>query len=378
MSPGFEQVKALATVVAASGVIVAVPQPSKAALYSDLNPLADYYQPVIDLANRNIATGYSDGTFRPNQAITREDAAKMLALAIDVNIANPKNPGFKDVNVNNPNYRYIAALAEAGIINGFTDKTFKPKEYITRGQMAKIITLGFKFGMSQKLNNSFRDVSATNFAAYYIQTLVDLNISKGTTSVTFDPFKNVTRAQMASFIWRAEKADHGTPIYTVGDVSDSQIYINGVAYTIASHLRSIFNASNKNVLKGAYIEGTFSGKTLTNITKLTLNANGTSSRLLALNGSYTSFAGELIINGSYIRLKNINFTGRVEVAEAPRRSLASLQSVRIASVGNFANFIDWGKPTEPQNEDFLNPIDNEVLQEKPTSSSSSKYKERIP
>ena len=367
----------VATVIAASGVIVAMPQPSHAALYSDLNPLADYYQPVIELANRNIATGYSDGTFRPNQAITREDAAKMLALAIDVNIANPKNPGFKDVNVNNPNYRYIAALAEAGIINGFTDKTFKPKEYITRGQMAKIITLGFEFGMSQKLNNSFRDVSATNFAAYYIQTLVDLNITKGTSSVTFDPFKNVTRAQMATFIWRADKADRGTPVYSVGDVSDTQIYINGVAYSIASHLRSILNASNKNVLKGASIEGTFSGKTLTNITKLTLNESGTSSRLLALNGNYTSFAGELVVNGSYIRLKNINFTGRVEIATPPRRSLATLQNVRIASVTNFANFIDWETPTEPKNEDFLNPSDNETLKDKPTSTSPSKYKDRM-
>ena len=367
----------VATVIAASGVIIAMPQSSKAAAYSDLNPLADYYQPVIDLANRNIAIGYPDGTFRPNQAITREDAAKMLALAIDVNIANPKNPGFKDVNVNNPNYRYIAALAEAGIINGFTDKTFKPKEYITRGQMAKIITLGFKFGMSQKLNNSFRDVSATNFAAYYIQTLVDINVTKGTTSVTFDPFKNVTRAQMATFIWRAEKADRGTPVYTVGDVSDTQIYINGVAYSIASHLRSILNASNKNVLQGAYIEGTFSGKTLTNITKLTLNASGTSTRLMALNGNYTSFAGELVVNGSYIRLKNINFTGRVEIATPPRRSLATLQNVRIASVTNFANFIDWDTPTEPKNEDFLNPSDDETLKDKPTSTSSSKYKDRM-
>ncbi|AWE06034.1 hypothetical protein DCE79_00795 [Lysinibacillus sp. 2017] len=369
----------VATVVAASGILVAMPQPSSAATFKDLNPYADYYEPVIDLVNRNIATGFADGTFKPNQAITRADAAKMLALAIDVNIANPKNPGFKDVNVNNGNYRYIAALAEAGIINGFTDNTFKPNEPITRGQMAKIITLGFQFGMSSKLNNSFRDVSPTNFAAYYIQTLVDLNVTKGTTTVTFDPFKNVTRAQMATFVWRAEKADRGTPLYTVGDVSGNTIYINGVAHTVASHLRSVINASNKNILNGAYIEGTFANNTLTNITKLTLNASGTSSRLLALDGNYTSFAGELVINGSYIRLKNLNFTGRVEVAEAPRRSLAALQNVRFASVENFASFIDWDTPTESKNDDFLNPIDNETLKDKtnPSTSPTSKYKERM-
>lgn len=370
----------IATVVAASGVLIAMPQPTNAYTFSDLNPHAFYYEPVTDLAKRNIATGYSNGTFLPNKAITREDAAKMLALAIDINITNPKNPRFKDVNANNPNYIYIAALSEEGIINGFTDNTFKPKEPITRAQMAKILTLGYKFGVSSKINNSFRDVSPSNFAAYYIQTLVDLNVTKGSSAVTFDPFKSVTRGEMATFIWRAQKADRGTPIYAVGDVSNDKIYINGVAHSIAPHLRSILNASNKNILKGAYIEGTYSGMTLTNITKLTLNASGTSSRLLALDGNYTSFAGELIINGSYVRMKDINFTGRVEVAEPPRRSLATLNNIRVASVTNMARFIDWGTPTDDKNEDFLNPEENQTLQDKPDPTKPSylqKYTARM-
>ncbi|WP_339196904.1 S-layer homology domain-containing protein [Solibacillus sp. FSL R5-0449] len=371
---------AVATVLATSGVLVAIPHQANAYSFSDLNPNADYYEPIIDLANRKIATGYSNGTFKPNAAITREDAAKMLALTIDVNITNPKNPGFKDVTVNNPNYRYIAALAEAGVINGYSDKTFKPKEPITRGQMAKILTLGFKFGVSTKLNHGFKDVSNKNANAYFIQTLYDLNITKGKTPVSFDPFNTVTRGQMATFIWRAEKADRGNPVYVVGDIVGNQIYINGVAYTVASHLRSIINAGNQNVLKGAYIEGSYSGKTLQNISKLTINASGNSSRLLALDGGYSSFAGELVVHGSYVRFKNINFTGRVEVAEAPRRSLGALENVRIASIGNFASFIDWGTPTDPKNEDFLNPVDKETLQDKPDPTKPEhlqKYTERM-
>ena len=368
----------VATVLAASGVIVAMPQPSHAYSFEDLNPLADYYEPVLDLANRKIATGYSDGTFKPNQAITREDAAKMLALTIDVNITNPKNPGFKDVTTSNPNYRYIAALAELGIINGYSDKTFKPKEPITRGQMAKILTLGFKFGVSTKLNHGFKDVSNKNANSYFIQTLYDLNVTKGKTPIAFDPFNTVTRGQMATFIWRAEKADRGNPVYAVGDVIGDQIYINGVPHTIASHLRSILSAANKNILKDAQIEGDFSGNRINNISKLTINASGTSSRLLAMDGNYTSFSGELVVNGSYVRFKNITFTGRVELAEAPRRSLADLSNMRVASVGNFAQFIDWSKPTVEKNEDFLNPIDKENLVDKPDPTKpNSTYKDRM-
>lgn len=369
----------VATVLAASGVIVAMPQTSSASTFSDVSQYSDYYEPIVDLVNRKIVSGYPDGTFRPNKSITREEAAKMLARTIDVNITNPANPGFKDVRTSDPNYRYIAALASEGIINGYPDGKFHPKEPITRAQMAKILSLGFKLGISTKLNHGFKDVPSANPNAYYIQTLYDLNITKGVTAIKFDPFNTVTRAQMATFIWRAEKADRGTPVYEVGDIIGDQIYINGVAHTIASHLRSILNASNKNMLKGAYIEGDFTGNKINNITKLTINASGTSSRLLAMDGDYTSFAGELVVNGSYLRFKNINFTGRVELAEAPRRSLAEFAGVRVAGISTFAGFIDWTPPTSNGDDGSLNPDEDETLVDKPDPSKpETKYKDRMP
>ena len=100
---------AVATVLAASGVTITAPVlPTKASThFNDLNPNADYYQPVLDLANRGYISGYQDGTFRPNQAITRGQAAKMLALALNLNITNLKNPGFRDVPENHDFYNYI-------------------------------------------------------------------------------------------------------------------------------------------------------------------------------------------------------------------------------------------------------------------------------
>ena len=79
---------AVATVLAASGVTITAPVlPTKASThFNDLNPNADYYQPVLELANRGYISGYQDGTFRPNQAITRGQAAKMLAMALNLNI----------------------------------------------------------------------------------------------------------------------------------------------------------------------------------------------------------------------------------------------------------------------------------------------------
>lgn len=374
----------VATVLASSGIAVVLPQPASAYMFSDLNPSADYYQPIVDLFNRGVVSGYSDGTFKPNNAITRGDAAKMLALALKLNIKNPTNPLFTDVPRSNEYYPYIAALSEADIINGYSDKTFRPQEPITRGQMAKIITLGYKFGVSSKLNHNFKDVSSKNANSNYIQTLVDLGITKGRTPITFEPFSSVTRAQLATFIWRAGDADAGDPLYEVGNITDGQVYINGVAYNIPSNLTTIFNPSNARVLKGAQIEGTFDGKNLVTLSKLTINASGTSAQgLLSFDGGDTSFNGELVINGSHLRFKNWTLNGQVYVAEAPSKSLGDfaqrIPNLRIASLDGFG-FIDWSTPSEKEEENYLNAPENETLKPKPptTTNGWTTYSERMP
>lgn len=354
---------AIASVLAASGVLVAIPQPTSAYMFKDLNPNADYYKPILDLYNRGVVSGYEDGTFRPHNEITRGQAAKMLTLALGLSTKNQSDPKFKDVPRSNPYYSYIATLANAGIINGFSDRTFKPDEPITRGQMSKIITIGYKLGVSTKIKDHFIDVTSKTSNATYIQTLYDLGITKGKTANTFEPFSTVTRAQLATFIWRAERADKGNPTYIIGDIKGDLVHINGVQYTIQPALRSIFNESNAAILKGAEIDGTFNGKILSSITKLTINASGTSNRLLALDGGHTSFSGELVINSSYVRLKNWTLTGQVTIAETPRKSLAiyteRLKNLNIASISGFG-FIDWDKPTD-DDDDYLNPGEDETL-----------------
>ena len=129
----------VATVLAASGVTVTAPVLPTAAktIFKDLDPNAYYYDAVIELYNRGDIGGYKDGTFRPNQAVTRGQAAKMLANASNLNVTNPSNPGFRDVPTNHDYYKYIAALANEGIINGYDDKTFRPNEPINRNQWRK-------------------------------------------------------------------------------------------------------------------------------------------------------------------------------------------------------------------------------------------------
>lgn len=377
---------AVATVLAASGIAISAPAvPTKASGFTDLNPHADNYKPILEMYNRGYVSGYKDGTFRPNQAITRGQAAKMLAQALNLNTTNPNNPRFSDIPPNHGFYKYIAALANAGIINGYSDQTFRPNEPITRNQMAKILTLGYKFQQSTKLTHDFRDVTESDPNRFYIQTLYDLGITKGTTQITYSPYGSVTRGQLATFIYRAENAsaDAVKPVKEIGNVSGSSVYINGIAYRVDASLRDIINETNAAALKGAHIEGQIIGETLKSISSLTINAQGSRNRVLVFDGNFSTFTGELIIQGNYVRFKNWTVTGPVRIAETPRRTLSDLANpltnARVASLSGYG-FIDWSDPTDKTEEDD-DPSYNEGgndLESKPPILPDGKVVEEMP
>ena len=340
---------AVATVLATSSVALGLPAQSNAAeFFKDVKPTDFYYTAVNELAEQKIVSGYGDGTFRPTKQVTRGEAAKMLALSLKLNVANAETTQFSDVKKGDMFYRYIAALANKGIINGYPDGSFKPNEVVQRGAMAKMVTLGYEFTLATTITHPFKDVSSTNIFNQHIQTLVNLDITKGTSFNTFAPGKAVTRGELAEFISRANKANAGKPVYVVNNIVGNKIYINSVGYTIGSSVAGYIKADNKSALIGAHIEGTFNGTTLTNITKLTLNATGNPNSVYSFDGGNSTFNGTLVVNGSYLKFKNWTLNGQTIVSETPRKSLAQynrLNEIFIPSLRS--GFIDFTKPTNP-------------------------------
>ena len=201
---------ALATAVATGAFVSATPfntlaDEVKAPSFTDVKNNQDFFEAVTSLTSREIITGYTDNTFKPFQSISREHAAKIMALALDLDLENVKDPGFTDVPKDHPYYNHIAALVEAGVIKGYSDNTFGPKGTLTRSQMAKMITLGFDFDQTKMTDLPFTDVKEGLEFADYVQTLYTNDITKGTSATTFSPYAKVTRGQLASFIFRSEQ-----------------------------------------------------------------------------------------------------------------------------------------------------------------------------
>ena len=95
--------------------------------------------PVQYLVDQNVISGYADGSFRPNENVTRAQFAKMLVLAAGWNVVTPATPSFNDVSSNYWAYGYIETAVSHGVISGYGDGSFRPGNPVTRGQVAKMI-----------------------------------------------------------------------------------------------------------------------------------------------------------------------------------------------------------------------------------------------
>lgn len=245
---------ALTTTLATGAVVAVAPTQSEAALnFKDVKETNTHYANILNLTERGIIKGYEDGTFRPGDSIKRGNAAHIIAEIIGLDTKNVKNPNFKDISTKNSNYGAIAALANAGIINGFEDGTYRANENLTRGQMAKIIDNAFKLAKSD-VALPFTDIQNSQYKEH-IAALFANNVTTGVTPTKFDAKSNVTRGQLASFVVRAENASVSAVEgeYTIGSVVGNTVTIAGEEFEVTPELAAVFNSENAAALKNSVV-----------------------------------------------------------------------------------------------------------------------------
>ena len=206
MNASYYKFAAAATLAAVSIAYVAQAPADAAVPFKDLKNAGDHYPAIEELYNLGIIEGRTSTVFAPQEAATREELALFIANALELDTKNVEDPGFKDVPKNSKYFGAIAALNKEGIIKGYSDQTFKPKNPVTRAQVAKMLVLAFELELAETSTTKFKDVNAIKDAdtRRYIETLVQHAVTKGTSATTFSPGEHVKRAQLASFLKRAK------------------------------------------------------------------------------------------------------------------------------------------------------------------------------
>ncbi|MDV2684333.1 S8 family serine peptidase [Alkalihalophilus lindianensis] len=157
------------------------------------------YPNITFLSSKNIITGYRDGSFDPNASVRRGQAVTMIARALEWEFESI-DTSFKDVK---SDYFASGAIQEAvdkGIINGFSDGTFRPNAPISRAQMAAIV--GKAFMIEGSSIAAYQDISENTTGYRQINRLTEMKIIKGYEGGLYKPNQPLTRAQFSVILSR--------------------------------------------------------------------------------------------------------------------------------------------------------------------------------
>ena len=164
-----------------------------------------YYEDAVDWAVENgITQGTDDTHFSPDGICTRAQAVTFLWRAAGSPKPETRTMPFTDVPVGSYYYDAVLWAVENGITKGTSDTTFSPNMTCTRAQIVAFLWRSEK-SPAAGTANPFADVKSTAYYAGAVLWAVKENITKGTTSTTFSPNADCTRAQIVTFLWRCKK-----------------------------------------------------------------------------------------------------------------------------------------------------------------------------
>lgn len=133
------------------------------------------HKAISTLSDKKIINGYGDGTFGPEDRVTRGQAAAIVNRVLKQQPTSLN--AFRDVPESHIFAKDIAAIKELGIIEGFTDGTFRPNAYMTRAEMAVIIQKAFDLQDSSyaKTSSTYSDVDPSYWAHDAIVTMSSID-----------------------------------------------------------------------------------------------------------------------------------------------------------------------------------------------------------
>lgn len=189
-------------------------QKIRAHIFSDVP--SDFWaaNSISTVTKANLMKGYSDGTFRPNQPMTREEVAALFNNITDDGTAAFLSNKFKDITSDRWSALAIESVARKNIISGYGDETYKPEKYMSRQEFAVVADNYIHY-----LGYTTEDPTALDSIAYgdqkfvapwaqdAVRELAYLGFTNYAPGTLFNPEKYVTRAEAAEIAYRMTQTE---------------------------------------------------------------------------------------------------------------------------------------------------------------------------
>lgn len=156
---------------------------------------------VYYLCDKGIVSGKTADTFEPNANITRAEFAKLIVMASGKAFETNEN-AFSDINENDWFFKYVNGAYKLGIVKGNDEGSFNPNDLITRQDMAVMIYRLMGKADENADSSVFSDYeSISEYARSAVFALVNDGIINGMGNGTFNPLGFATRAQAAQMLY---------------------------------------------------------------------------------------------------------------------------------------------------------------------------------
>ncbi len=189
-------------------------------LFQDVSTTHPFANEIYDLVGLGVVNGYADGTFRPTVATSRQAFAHYIWTAYgkkDGSCSTNKGSAFSDVPNSSQFCKSIRGLSQRGVINGYSDGTFRPAAPISRQAMAAFVYRSYNYLKTGHTITAdatcetpipFNDVTKTNPFCGDIEFMKDMGFSNGYKDGGYHPTAQSTRQAVAAFI---DRLIHTTP-----------------------------------------------------------------------------------------------------------------------------------------------------------------------
>ncbi|WP_338111660.1 S-layer homology domain-containing protein [Paenibacillus aceris] len=189
-----------------------IPLPSKPADPSTSAPVQESFTDVPNhwaseaisrAAAKGIVTGFSDGSFKPDEPMTRLQFAAMLVRALGLKAEPPAQNFADEADIPPWAAGELGAALEAGILQGYEDQSLRPNKPIDRAEMVTMLIRAYSHEERMPFTASFSDSpQIPTWALPAISQAVSLGLVNGREKDVFEPFAVATRAEAVTVIMR--------------------------------------------------------------------------------------------------------------------------------------------------------------------------------
>jgi hypothetical protein len=211
---------------------------AQAATFPDVSANNPYGTAIRALADQQVIKGNDDGTFAPDRTVNRAEFLTMLYRAKGINPSAPTAPCFKDIPVSAWFAAVVCDAATNTYVSGYADKTFKPEQAVNRVEALKMMFTVLGLNQKGSLGGTtkalaYPDVVASAWYMQYLSAAFTLNILPvpGVSSTSFGPDQALSRAEAAAYIYNSISS---MPLSLNGSSASSQMMQTSSARSTSS------------------------------------------------------------------------------------------------------------------------------------------------